>query len=130
MLLLVGVSVVLGLFAGASASGEWREYLLWRNGGKFGDKDAYFKKDVGLLRLRPAVAPLPGRLRDGRRGHLPGRRRRSCTTCTAGSGCRRSTDRLSGAAQVQISVLLGLFVLAKAADYWLDRFDLLNEAAG
>ena len=37
-----------------------------------------------------------------------------------------SRDRLSGAAQVQLSVLLGLFVLAKAADYWLDRFDLVH----
>ena len=36
-------------------------------------------------------------------------------------------DRLSGAAQVQLSVLLGLFVLAKAADYWLDRFDLVTQ---
>ena len=33
-------------------------------------------------------------------------------------------DRLSGAAQAQMSVLLGVFVLAKAADYWLDRYDL------
>ena len=35
-------------------------------------------------------------------------------------------DRLTGAAQVQFSVLLGLFVLAKAADYWLDRYDLVS----
>ena len=39
-------------------------------------------------------------------------------------------DRLSGAAQAQLSVLLGVFVLAKAADYWLDRFDLVTRAAG
>ncbi|MGN6132441.1 MAG: UPF0182 family membrane protein, partial [Nocardioidaceae bacterium] len=32
--------------------------------------------------------------------------------------------KFSGAAQVQISVLLGLFVLFKSADYYLDRFDL------
>ena len=38
-----------------------------------------------------------------------------------------SRDRLSGAAQVQLSVLFGLFVLAKAADYWLDRFDLVTQ---
>ena len=37
-------------------------------------------------------------------------------------------DRLSGAAQAQLSVLLGLFVLAKAADYWLDRFDLVHQS--
>ena len=39
-----------------------------------------------------------------------------------------SHDRLSGAAQAQLSVLLGLFVLAKAADYWLDRFDLVHQS--
>jgi uncharacterized membrane protein (UPF0182 family) len=37
-------------------------------------------------------------------------------------------DRLSGAAQAQLSVLLGIFVLAKAADYWLDRFDLVTDS--
>ena len=36
-------------------------------------------------------------------------------------------DRLSGAAQAQLSVLLGVFVLVKGADYWLDRFDLVND---
>ena len=35
-------------------------------------------------------------------------------------------DRLSGAAQVHLSALLGVFVLAKGADYWLDRFDLVT----
>ena len=39
-------------------------------------------------------------------------------------------DRLSGAAQVQISVLLGIFVLAKALDYWLDRYDLAYQSGG
>ena len=33
-------------------------------------------------------------------------------------------DRFVRAAQAQLSVLVGLFVLVKAADYWLDRFDL------
>ncbi len=35
---------------------------------------------------------------------------------------------MSGAAQAQLSVLLGLFVLAKAGDYWLDRFDLVHQS--
>jgi uncharacterized membrane protein (UPF0182 family) len=39
-------------------------------------------------------------------------------------------DRLSGAAQAQISVLLGVFVLAKGADYYLDRFDLVTGSGG
>ena len=37
-------------------------------------------------------------------------------------------DRLSGAAQAQLSVLLGVFVLAKAVDYWLDRYDLAYQS--
>ncbi len=41
-----------------------------------------------------------------------------------------SHDRLSGAAQAQLSVLLGVFVLAKAADYYLDRFDLVTRSGG
>ena len=41
-----------------------------------------------------------------------------------------SHDRLSGAAQAQLSVLLGVFVLAKAADYWLDRYDLVTDGGG
>ena len=45
--LLLGVSIVIGLFAGASAMGEWRTYLLWRNAQSFGSKDAQFDKDIG-----------------------------------------------------------------------------------
>ncbi len=37
-------------------------------------------------------------------------------------------DRLSEAAQAHLSVLLGVFVLAKGLDYYLDRFDLVNES--
>ena len=36
-------------------------------------------------------------------------------------------ERMSGAAQAQLSLLVGLFVLAKGVDYWLDRFDLPTE---
>ncbi len=46
--LLAGVSLLLGLFAGASAAGQWRQYLLWRNGTEFGSTDEYFNKDIGF----------------------------------------------------------------------------------
>ncbi len=72
MWLTIGTAVLLGLFAGTSASGQWREYLLWRNGVPFGSEDAYFGPRPRLLRLRPALAPLPRRLRDGvRRRRVP-----------------------------------------------------------
>ena len=38
--LTIGVAVLLGLFAGTSASGQWRQFLQWSNGVPFGSEDA------------------------------------------------------------------------------------------
>ncbi|GAB2987528.1 UPF0182 family membrane protein [Nocardioides montaniterrae] len=123
--LLLAVCVVVGGFAGTSAAGQWRSYLQWRNAVSFHEKDHYFHKDIGfyvfdlpwwhfVVNHVMAVAivallatALVHYLYGGIRLHLP-------------------TDRLSGAAQAQVSVLLGVFVLAKAADYFLDRYDLVT----
>ena len=127
--LLVGVSILLGLFAGTSASGQWRSFLLWRNGGSFGQTDPYFSRDIGFyvfdlswfhyltdsLMAFAVVALLMAALVH----YLYG-----------GIQLQTQHDRLTGAAQIQLSVLLGLFVLAKAVDYWLDRFDLVTDSGG
>ena len=122
----IAVALVLALIAGGSASGQWRSFLLWRHRKSFGTTDPYFEKDVGffvfslpwfhyvvnfalmtiVLALIAAVIVhyLFGGIRLQSRG-----------------------DKVAGAAQVQFSVLLGLFVLVKALDYWLDRFDLTTD---
>ncbi len=41
-----------------------------------------------------------------------------------------AADRVSGAAQAQLSALFGLFLLLKGVDYWLDRFDLTSQTGG
>ena len=46
--LLGGVSVLMGLFAGASATGQWREFSLWRHASSFGSTDPYFDRDLGF----------------------------------------------------------------------------------
>ena len=115
----------MGIFAGASASGQWREYSLWRHSAPFGHTDPYFNRDAGfyvfelpwwhyLTDFVMAVAVI-GLMAAALVHYLYG-------------GIRLSVarDRLSGAAQVHLSALLGVFVLAKAADYWLDRFDLVT----
>ncbi len=122
----IAVAVLLGLIAGGSASGQWRTYLLWRHRQPFGTDDPYFKKDIGFfvfslpwlhyvvnfalmtLVLALVAAVIVHYLFGGIRLQSRG-------------------DRVAGAAQVQFSVLLGLFVLVKALDYWLDRFDLTTE---
>ncbi len=127
--LLLGISVLMGVFAGTSAAGQWRQFSLWRNGVPFGEKDPYFNRDVGFY-----VFELPwwhyavdfvmalaiiGLMAAAVVHYLYG-----------GIRLQASRDRLSPAAQAQFSALVGVFVLAKAADYWLDRFDLLNGSGG
>ncbi len=125
--LLIGVSVLLGLFAGTSANGQWRQYLLWRNGGDFGTEDGYFHRDIGWY-----VFDLPWMhyLVDAAMAYIVVALLMSALVHYLYGGIRLQTthDRLSGAAQAQLSVLLGLFVLAKAGDYWLDRFDLVHQS--
>ncbi len=127
--LLVAVAVVLGLFAGGSGAGQWRQFLLWRHRAPFGTKDPYFHKDVGFF-----VFDLPWL-------HYIVDFGLALTVLSllaaaivhylfGGIRLQVKQDRLSGAAQVQISVLAGLFVLIKALDYWLDRYNLSTDSGG
>ena len=126
-LVVLGIGLVLLVFTGTSGAGQWRTFLLWRNGGEFGGEDLYFGRDIGffvfdlpwyhfvvdlamaVLVLSVIAAALTHYLYGG-------------ISLQSSSG-----ERMSGAAQAQLSLLVGLFVLAKAADYWLDRFDLPSE---
>jgi len=124
--LVVGIVAVLGIFAGTSGAGQWRTFLLWRNSQDFGTTDAYFERDIGFYVFNlpwlhfmvdfAMAALVVGLIAAAVTHYLYG-----------GVRLQASRDRLSGAAQAQLSVLLGLFVLAKAGDYYLDRFDLVNQ---
>ena len=118
--------MLLGLFAGTSASGQWRQYLLWSNGVPFGTQDVYFERDLGFYVfdlpwlhyvVDSAMAFAVVALMVAALVHY----------LYGGIQLQARHDRLSGAAQAHVSVLLGVFVLAKAVDYWLDRFDLVND---
>jgi uncharacterized membrane protein (UPF0182 family) len=127
--LLIGSSGLLAIFAGTSGAGQWREYLLWQNSQPFGTTDPYFNRDIGFYVFElpwlhylvsfgmaiTVVALLVAALVH----YLFG-----------GIRLQAQRDKFSGAAQVQVSVLLGLFVLFKAVDYWLDRFDLTTDTGG
>ena len=121
--LLVALGAVLVLAAGSVGAGQWERFLLWRNGVSFGHGDEYFHRDIGffvfdypwwrfllsygfvLLGVCIVAAALVHYLYGGI--VLQGR-----------------SNRFSSAAQVHLSILLGLFVLLKAVAYWMDRYGL------
>ncbi|WP_260609881.1 UPF0182 family protein [Streptomyces sp. WAC06614] len=121
--LLIGISVLVGLVAGASAAGQWKTWLMYVNGVPFGTKDPQFGLDVAfyafdlpwyrfLLGFGFAAAVLSliaaaavHYLYGGLRVTSPG-------------------ARATAAATGHLSVLLGLFVSLKAVAYWLDRYGL------
>ncbi|WP_329460129.1 UPF0182 family membrane protein [Streptomyces sp. NBC_01497] len=120
---LSAITALVGLIAGASASGEWRTWLLWVNGVPFGQKDPQFHLDVSFYAfdlpwyrfllgfgfaatvLSVVAAALTHYLYGGLRVTSPGAR---ATTAATG----------------HLSVLIGLFVSLKAVAYWLDRYAL------
>ncbi|MEV7102722.1 UPF0182 family membrane protein [Streptomyces atroolivaceus] len=120
---LLAVTALVGLIAGASASGQWRTWLMYVNGVSFGQKDPQFKLDVSFYAfdlpwyrfmlgfgfaavvLSLIAAALTHYLYGGLRITSPG-------------------ARATGAATGHLSVLLGIFVALKAVAYWLDRYGL------
>ncbi|MER8027615.1 UPF0182 family protein [Streptomyces bauhiniae] len=121
--LLLAVTALVGLIAGASAAGQWRVWLMWVNGVPFNQKDPQFHRDVSFYAfdlpwyrfllafgfataiLSLIAAALTHYLYGGLRVTSPG-------------------SRASAAATGHLSVLLGVFVSLKAVAYWLDRYGL------
>ncbi len=122
----VATAALLALIGGGSASGQWRSFLLWRHAQPFGTDDPYFDKDVGFFvfdlpwwhyvvnfLLMTVVLGLVAAV--------------VVHYVFGGIRLQSRGDKLSSEAQAQLSVLLGLFVLVKAVDYYLDRFDLSTD---
>ncbi|MDF9716623.1 UPF0182 family protein [Nocardioides sp. ChNu-99] len=127
--LLVVIGLLMGVFAGTSGAGQWRNFLLWRNGKSFEETDPYFGKDLGFY-----VFDLPWFhfVTDFVLAMLVVSAMGAVVVHYLFGGIRlqAATDKLSSAAQVQLSVLVGLLVLVKGLDYYLDRFDLLTGTGG
>ncbi len=120
---LIVVGVVLTGFAGSVAASHWDTFKMWSNSTSFGIKDPQFGKDVGFYVFEYPwfrfvtsfsfamivitvlavifVNYVYGGIRISGRG-----------------------PKLTRAAQVHLSVLVGLGVLLRAVSYYLDRFGL------
>jgi len=128
-LVLTAIGVVLGLFAGFTAQGSWQTWLTFRNGTDFGEVDPQFGKDISFfvfdypfyrlaLGFGFAIVLLA----------LIG----SLLTHYVFGGLRLQTpgQKLTGAARVQLSVLLGIFLVLKSIAYWLDRYGTVYSGRG
>lgn len=127
--ILLGVVVVLGIFGGTTAAGQWRTWLMWRNGTSFGDTDPYFDKDQGfyvftLPWMHFLVDFVMSALIIALLGAL------MIHYLFGGIRLQARTGKVSSGVLVHASLLGGLLLLAKAADYYLDRFDLTSASGG
>ncbi|MCW2840661.1 MAG: hypothetical protein JWR55_2144, partial [Aeromicrobium sp.] len=119
----IGIFVILTAFAGSVGASHWDTYKMWRNGGSFGVDDPQFGKDVGFyvfdypwwrfltsfsfamivitILAVVFVSYVFGGIRMAGRG-----------------------PKLTRAAQIHLSVLVGVGILTRAVSYYLDRFGL------
>ncbi len=126
---IVALPVLLGLFAGSSAAGQWQTVLLGINAQPFGVADPEFSVDIGfyvftlpLLRfvlgfltavlvLSLIAAAATHYLYGGLRLQGPG-------------------SRTTRAARIQLAVLAGLLALLQAGSYFLERYSRLIQGTG
>ncbi|MGK5679091.1 UPF0182 family membrane protein [Actinoplanes sp. URMC 104] len=120
------LTVIIGFFAGLSAQGRWKDWMLFRNGGTFGIKDPEHNVDVGfyifdypLLRYVLGVAFTAVVL--SVLGAL------AVHYIFGGVRLQGVGDRMTAAARAHLTTLVAVFVLLKAVAYVLDRRALLLE---
>ena len=129
VLVRLAVSFAFGLIAGVGMSGGWNQWILFRNGGSFGTRDATFDTDVGFYVFKlPFYTSVVNWLFASGVVIL-------LITIVAhylNGGIRIQTDknRVTPQVKAHISVILGLLALVKAADYWLQRYALTYSTRG
>lgn len=119
----IGVFVVLTAFAGSVGASHWDTYKMWRNGTSFGTKDPQFGKDISfyvfdypwwrfltsfsfaMIIITVLAVLFVNYVFGGVR--------------MAGRG-----PKLTRAAQIHLSVLVGVGILTRAISFYLDRFGL------
>ncbi len=128
-LILGGIMGLAGLSAGLSSMDDWKTWMLWRYGGKFGIKDPQFHRDVSFfawdypayrlmlgfgftavlfsILLATAVHYLFGAIRV----QTPG-------------------PKITMAARRHLTILIFVFIVLKALAYWLDRYGVVFSNRG
>ncbi len=120
----VVVALLIAAVPGLGAAGQWREWLLFRYGGNFGAKDPQFGQDIGFFVFR---LPFLTQVVDWLFGFLVVTAIVVAVVHYLNGAIRVQPlgERVTPNAKAHLSVLLALAALVKAADYWLQRYELL-----
>ena len=127
--LIVAIALYLGIRMGTRAAHRWQAYLLWRHAQPFHSTDPQFHRDLSyftsVLPFHLAVVNIVTSIVV------------TCLVATLIAGylygalrIRGRGRKLSPALKAQVSVLLGVYLLLKAASYWLGRFQLTTSNRG
>jgi uncharacterized membrane protein (UPF0182 family) len=125
--LAAGIAIAMGLFTGLTASAEWGTFQVWRNSTPFGVTDPQFGLDLSFYTFTlPFIRFLLGF------GFalliLSLIAAASVQYLYGGLRLQPKGDRATVGAQVQMSVLIALFLALKAVAYWFDRFELMTKS--
>lgn len=126
-LAMYGIPIIFGLFAGASAAGQWQTALLWLHATPTGKTDPQFHLDVafylfdypffrGLVSFSLAVLIITLIV--------------ALATCYLYGSIRFGGReiRVSKSARVQVSVTAAVYFVVQAASVWLDRYATLTDS--
>ena len=124
---------LLSIIVGLAASKQWQTFLLWRNssGVSFKSPEPLFQKDPAFYIF---TLPWWKFVQGWMFSTLVGITFLSILAHVLWGGIRpqapRFADKVAPQVRAHLSVLLGLIMVAKAAGYWLGRFDLLGSPRG
>jgi hypothetical protein len=120
----IGIPVLVGLIAGASAQADWQQLQLFLNATSFGVTDPQFGHDIGFYAFKlPFYTWLLSWLFIATAVSFVG----AVVAHYLFGGIRLAGrgGQLSGPSRTHLSIVAGVFVLLKAVAYFFDRYMLL-----
>jgi uncharacterized membrane protein (UPF0182 family) len=125
----VVIAFLLALIAGSGVSAEWNSWILFTNGGDFGITDPQFGNDVGFYVFR---LPFLSFVVDWLFASLLIVLIVTAVAHYLNGGIRVQppSPRVTPQVKAHLSVLLAALAIVKAADYWLQRFELTVSTRG
>ena len=133
-LLRAGVAFVIALLMGVGMSQEWRSWLLFTNGGEWGQSDAQFGTDLGFYVFQ---LPFLKSVTDWAFASILIILVVTAAAHFANGGIRVQPTgpgtvgpKVTSQVKAHISVLLGMLALIRAGGYLLERYELTTSSRG